>query len=97
MSAISGSILLLFTNLTKSINLHLLPAYSLYAREKDEKSGCPLPLSDYIKDDGPRGQRIPEFPFWFGPTCMVCPLAPLTKTFTFWRQKSELIIICYLA
>ena len=42
------------------------------------------PKNDYLmivaalcKDNGKRGQRAPEFPIWFVPTCVVCPLAPI--------------------
>ena len=29
------------------------------------------------KADDPRGMRAPGFPYWFGPICMICPLAPM--------------------
>ena len=34
-----------------------------------------------IKDDGQSGLRAPRLPYWFGPTCMVYPLAPASKVF----------------
>ena len=46
------------------------------ARLRDfHSSKCPI-------NKGPNGLRALKFPHWFGPTCMVCPLAPWLTNFS---------------